>query len=107
MTHAGKYEGRIATRQARMTPLAGNGASEMEDPALLDRSAEVGPVPFTQDDDLLVEATKHQQTGAPFAGVVYAHQLRACSGQCVEDLELIASAAPAEDVANQVVFLPL
>jgi hypothetical protein len=35
MTHAGKYEGRIATRQARMTPLAGNGASEMEDPALL------------------------------------------------------------------------
>jgi uncharacterized protein with PIN domain len=84
-----------------------DGASELEDPALLDRAAEVGRVLFTQDDDLLVEATKRQQTGASFPGVVYAHLLRASIGRCVEDLEVIASAASAEEVANQVVFLPL
>jgi predicted nuclease of predicted toxin-antitoxin system len=84
-----------------------DGASEMGDPALPDRAAELGRVLFTQDDDLLVLATERQQTGAHFAGVVYSHQLRASIGQCVQDLELIASAASAEDVANQVIFLPL
>ena len=33
-----------------------DGASELPDPALLDRASELGRVLFTQDDDLLAEA---------------------------------------------------
>ena len=35
-----------------------DGADDMDDPALLDRANELGRVLFTQDDDLLAEATK-------------------------------------------------
>lgn len=84
-----------------------DGTSELEDPDLLDRAASLGRVLFTQDDDLLVEATKRQQSGVTFHGVVYAHQLRASIGQCVQDLELIATAGSDEDVVNRIIFLPL
>ncbi len=84
-----------------------DGTSELEDPDLLDRAAALGCVLFTQDDDLLVEATRRQQTGGTFHGIIYAHQLRASIGRCVEDLELIAAVGSDEDVANHVIFLPL
>jgi predicted nuclease of predicted toxin-antitoxin system len=38
-----------------------DGASELSDPALLDRMEELGRVVFTQDDDLLTEATQRQR----------------------------------------------
>ncbi len=84
-----------------------DGASDLDDPDLLDRASALGRVLFTQDDDLLVEATRRQQAGVTFHGVVYAHQLRASIGQCIQDLELIARAGSEEDVVNQVIFLPL
>ncbi len=84
-----------------------DGASELEDADLLDRAAALRRVLFTQDDDLLVEATKRQQSGASFHGIVYAHQLRASIGRCVEDLQLIATVGSDEDVVDQVIFLPL
>ncbi|CAN5610203.1 DUF5615 family PIN-like protein [soil metagenome] len=82
-------------------------ASELEDPDLLDHAAELRRVLFTQDDDLLVEATRRQHSSLSFHGVIYAHQLRASIGRCVEDLELIATVGSDEDVINQVIFLPL
>jgi len=39
-------------------------------------ASELGRVLFTQDDDLLTEATRRQHRGQPFGGVIYAHQLR-------------------------------
>ncbi len=39
--------------------------AEFEDPELLDRAAELKRVLFSQDDDLLREANKRQQTGEP------------------------------------------
>jgi len=60
-----------------------DGASEMDDSELLDRAGELERVLFTQDDDLLVEATKRQREGTPFRGVIYAHQLRVSIGTCV------------------------
>ena len=59
-----------------------DGASEMDDSELLDRAGELERVLFTQDDDLLVEATKRQREGTPFRGVIYAHQLRVSIGTC-------------------------
>lgn len=84
-----------------------DGTSRLGDSELLDRANELKRVLFTQDDDLLAEATKHQRAGIPFYGVIYAHQLRVSIGTCVHDLELIAKAGEPEDLFNRVEFLPL
>ena len=82
-------------------------ASDMDDSELLDRAGELERGLFTQDDDLLAEATKRQREGIPFPGVIYAHQLRVPIGTCVHDLEIIAKAGEPEDLTNRVQFLPL
>ena len=84
-----------------------DGADRLPDPALLDRATAEGRALFTQDDDLLREATRRQGKGEPFAGVIYAHQLKVTIGQCVQDLEIIATASSPEDLASVVEFLPL
>lgn len=84
-----------------------DGASTLRDPALLDRATEMERVLFTQDDDLLTEAAQRQRQGQTFSGVIYAHQLRASIGDCVRDLELIATMGEPEDLVRQVLFLPL
>jgi hypothetical protein len=80
---------------------------ECRTPGLLDRATELGRVLFTQDDDLLVEASERQKTGDPFAGVVYGHQLRLTIGEAIDDLELIARVTEPEELLNAVLFLPL
>ncbi len=84
-----------------------DGASELRDPALLDRATELERVLFTQDDDLLAEATQRQRRGQTFSGVIYAHQLRMSIGDCVRDLELIAQVGEPKDMTGQTLFLPL
>jgi predicted nuclease of predicted toxin-antitoxin system len=84
-----------------------DGAGELSDPALLDRATELGRVLFTQDDDLLREAKRRQQTGGPFAGVIYAHQLNITVGQCIADLELIAKASDPAECVGVTIYLPL
>jgi hypothetical protein len=78
-------------------------ATELTDPDLLDRATERHGVLFSQDEDLLAEATRRQAHSILFSGVIYAHQLRVTIGQCVNDLELI----DAHDLDNRVEFLPL
>jgi predicted nuclease of predicted toxin-antitoxin system len=77
------------------------------DAVLLARATDLQRVLFSQDEDLLAEATRCQEQGISFAGVVYAHQLRITIGMCVQDLELIAKAAEPEELANRVEYLPL
>lgn len=84
-----------------------DGAAELEDPALLDRATGLSRVLFSQDDDLLREANKRQQTSESFAGVIYAHQLNITIGQCIDDLELIAKATELNEWLNNTVYLPL
>jgi hypothetical protein len=79
----------------------------LPDPEVLDRATELGRVLFSQDDDLLVEATRRQSAGIPFTGLIYVHQLYVTIGECVRDLELIAQAADPEDLSGFVQFLPL
>jgi predicted nuclease of predicted toxin-antitoxin system len=84
-----------------------DGSARLSDPALLDRAGELGRVMFTRDEDFLAETAARQQTGVPFAGVVYAHQLRVTIGQCVRDLEIIGRCGEAADMVNRVEHLPL
>ena len=84
-----------------------DGTSELRDPALLDRAAERERVLFSQDDDLLTEATRRQRQGQAFYGVIYAHQLRIAIGDCIRDLELIAKVGEPADMTGQTLFLPL
>ena len=84
-----------------------DGARRLQDPALLDRATALGRVLFTQDDDLLREAAERQRHGVAFAGVIYGHQLKVTIGQCISDLELIATVNEPEDCANRVEYLPL
>jgi predicted nuclease of predicted toxin-antitoxin system len=84
-----------------------DGAGKFDDPELLDRAAELDRVLFTQDDDLLREAKRRQQSGEPFSGVIYGHQLNITVGQCIADLELIAKASEPEEWINCTVYLPL
>ena len=82
-------------------------STRLPDPELLDRATALGRVLFSQDDDLLREATERQELGVPFFGVVYAHQLRITIGQAIRDLQLIAEVYEAEEIANRVEYLPL
>ena len=82
-------------------------ATRLPDDVLLERATTLGRVLFTQDEDLLAEANGCQRGGRPFAGVVYAHQLRVTIGQRINDLELIAQVYEPVDMANRVEYLPL
>jgi predicted nuclease of predicted toxin-antitoxin system len=84
-----------------------DGATEMEDRNLLTRATQLGRVLFSQDADLLAEASHRQREGIPFAGVVYAHQLYVTIGQCIRDLEIIAKLGEPSEFQNRVQFLPL
>lgn len=74
---------------------------------MLDRATALGRVLFSQDEDLLAEATKRQRNGQRFSGVIYAHQLGITLGKVVNDLELLAQVGTPEEFTNRVEFLPL
>ena len=84
-----------------------DGTAELDDPDLLDRATELGRVLFSQDEDLLAEATRRQRSGQSFGGVIYAHQLAITIGRAIQDLEILAQAGTVEDFANRVEYLPL
>jgi hypothetical protein len=79
----------------------------LDDPELLDRATDLNRVLFSQDDDLLVEATRRQSYGIIFGGVIYAHLLNVSIGKCIQDLEIIAIAGGEADIQNQIIYLPL
>lgn len=97
----------LRLRQVDVVTAYEDNAHELADSDLLDRATSLGRVLFTQDDDLLAEATKRQRTSITFGGVIYGHQRDISIGQCVLDLQLIAEAGTEGDAANQVIYLPL
>jgi hypothetical protein len=97
----------LRVRGVDVTAAQEDGSGRLSDPSLLDRALALNRVLFTQDEDLLAEATRRQRAGQNFAGIVYAHQLRVNVGRCIADLELIAKATDSEDWRNRVEYLPL
>jgi hypothetical protein len=82
-------------------------ARTFSDPKLLDRATGLGRALFTQDEDLLNEASKRQRTGDFFCGVIYAHQENVTVSTCIDDQELISKVYEPEDLFNRVEYLPL
>jgi hypothetical protein len=84
-----------------------DGTREMTDEALLRHSVELNRVLFSQDHDLLRIARAWRSSQEPFPGLVFSHQRGMSIGQHIEDLELIAKCVRPDEMANEVVFLPL
>jgi hypothetical protein len=81
--------------------------SGLDDPNVLARAAELERVLFTRDDDFLTIASDYLATETEFIGIIYAHQKLASIGDCVRDLELIATASDLPDFLNHIEYLPL
>ncbi|MEM9907565.1 MAG: DUF5615 family PIN-like protein [Cyanobacteria bacterium P01_D01_bin.44] len=79
----------------------------ISDPEVLNRATELQRVLFSRDDDLLAIANQRQQQDQFFYGVIYSHPQRSSIGDCVRDLELIATICDADDCINQVQYLPM
>lgn len=84
-----------------------DGTAMLDDGALLDRATTLGRVLFSQDEDLLAEATRRQRSGQSFGGVIYAHQLKITIGKAINDLELLAQVGTPGEFVNRVEYLPL
>ena len=84
-----------------------DGMTRLADPDLLDRATELGRVIFSQDEDLLAEATRRQRSGESFGGVIYVHQLRITIGKAINDLEVLAQVGALAEFAKRVEYLPL
>lgn len=84
-----------------------DGTIRLVDSDLLDRASELGRVLFSQDADLLAEATMRQRSGKSFGGVIYGHQLDITIGRAIQDLQILAEAGTPEDFENRIEYLPL
>lgn len=84
-----------------------DGHSQTDDEIILDRAVALNRVVFTRDNDFLAIAHRRLESGTPFFGVVYAHMTGPTVGQCVIDLEIIATASGPDDWWNTVQYLPL
>lgn len=83
-----------------------DGRDGEDDDVLLSRATELGRVLFSQDRDLLREATARQRRGQFFAGVAYADQLGITIGKAIDALELLAVTSEVRDMANSIEYLP-
>ena len=81
--------------------------TRLPDPELLDRATALERVLFSQDADLLREASSRQRRRQHFSGLIYAHQLFTTIRQCIDDLELLAKVNEPSDFADRVEYLPL
>jgi hypothetical protein len=97
----------LRLRRVDVLTAAEDGAATLADPDLLDRATALGRVLFSQDDDLLVEAKYRQTESLPFSGVIYCHQRGASIGDCVRELELIATVLEPFELQGRVLYLPL
>ena len=79
---------------------------EAPDSEILDRAAELQRIVFTHDDDFLIEASRRMLENVDFSGVVYAHQLDAPIGPCIEDLEIISKTLEIGELRNRIEYIP-
>jgi hypothetical protein len=84
-----------------------DGTRRDADDSLLVRATELGRLLVTQDEDFLPLAAQWQASSRRFTGIAYTPQLRISIGRFIEDLELLALCATADELADRVTYLPL
>ena len=84
-----------------------DGSATLPDSLLLDRATALKRVLFTQDEDLLSEASARQAMSSPFAGVIYSHQGSLEIGGYVRELEPLAKVYDPADMFCRIVWIPL
>lgn len=77
------------------------------DVELLKRAGALRRIVFTQDTDFIVLATERQACGIPFPGVIFGKHGSMPIRKVIDDLTLICHTLAAEEVANQLIWLPL
>lgn len=102
----GRITRRLRARDCDILTSQGDGTREWPDPAVLDRATLLGRVLFTQDRDFLKEATMRQRQGVTFPGIIFAAQHSGSVDQLATDLELIAKAADASELADRIEYIP-
>ncbi|MCW6053886.1 DUF5615 family PIN-like protein [Lyngbya sp. CCAP 1446/10] len=83
-----------------------DGAIELPDDQLLERTTQLGRVLFTQNIGFRAMAHDWQRQQKQFAGLIFGHQLGGTIGQFVKDLELIALASESDEWMNAVEYIP-
>jgi hypothetical protein len=106
-----KVEGAIITglrmRGIDVLTAVEDGYARTDDSLVLDRAGTLGRVAFSRDQDFLRDARRRQVEGRSFVGVIYAEKGHVTIGECIRNLEVIASVGVPEDFANVVWYLPL
>jgi len=83
-----------------------DGSDELDDDLLLDRALHLDRELFTHDRDFLVEGSRRQRAGVPFACIFYAHQNPDQNRVYAQWLETYAKLESPPDVRNRVIFIP-
>jgi hypothetical protein len=78
-----------------------------EDEDLLVRATSLGRLLFTYDEDFLTIAAAWQHSSKHFPGILFAAQTGMSIGRTIADIQLIAEVCSPEEIADQVVYLPL
>lgn len=84
-----------------------DGWHERSDVDILERAGVLGRVVFTQDTDFIVLATERQAGGIPFPGVIFGKHGSMPIRKVVDDLKLICHTLAIDELANQMIWLPL
>jgi hypothetical protein len=97
----------LRARGVDIITAAEDGSQELADPNLLDRATALGRVLVSQDEDLIVEASRRMQTGQRFAGLIWGAHLSYTLRRTIDDLEMFSAVYDPEDIENQIEYLPL
>lgn len=84
-----------------------DGTAAFDDAELLDRAAGLARVIVTYDDDFVSEAVSRLRAGEGFAGLVFVRPAGMGIGDMIEQLQIIAECMTIQEIANQIVYVPL
>ncbi len=78
-----------------------------DDEELLRRTAALGRLLLTSDEDFLAISAAWQASGQHYPGILFTAQMGMSIGGIIADVQLIAEVCTPEEVADKVTYLPL
>lgn len=84
-----------------------DGHKGIADELILERATSLGRILVTNDSDFLAIAARWRRSGRHFAGLVYYADQNLPHGKLIEDLVLITEVYTADEIIDQIEYLPL